>query len=281
MLVVGLLGVAVLAATLMDQGGNRAKTSASSSEQAPIVAIPSAVGGPGEEAKAAAAPPPPPAMVASSNGAAAVPPPPASSSSSSTAAALPGKKAGAVGALLDAVKEAQQGGEGMATAQALTGLCFAANMEELKVALATPGACSIISLMGGGGGGEGGEEEEGFVFTEEVLVTGRVVLQGNSITLPFLDCSLAERCFRVAAGGYLELRYVRINQSGKEDHVCTSHPPTHPFTHPPTHLSKQTTACSGPPTPCTKASRSQAWCGSTGAAAFTLRRGRRVGGFWA
>ena len=70
------------------------------------------------------------------------------------------------------------------------------------------------------GNGEDHDDEENdndtpFVFENEVLVSGRVVIQGNSVVLPFLDCALSTRCFRILAGGYLELRYVRINQSDK------------------------------------------------------------------
>jgi len=87
-------------------------------------------------------------------------------------------------------------------------------MSELLEALAVGSGCTIINLVGlADGGDEANDNDTPFVFENEVLVSGRVVIQGNSVVLPFLDCALSIRCFRVLAGGYLELRYVRINQS--------------------------------------------------------------------
>jgi len=94
------------------------------------------------------------------------------------------------------------------------GVCFASDMPELLEALAVGSGCTIINLVVlTGGGDEENDDDTPFVFENEVLVSGRVVIQGNSVVLPFLDCALSIRCFRVLAAGYLELRYVRINQS--------------------------------------------------------------------
>ena len=50
-------------------------------------------------------------------------------------------------------------------------------------------SCSLIMVTN--------PDEEAYRFHEEVVITRRVTVQGNSLTLPFLDCSEAERCFRV------------------------------------------------------------------------------------
>lgn len=38
---------------------------------------------------------------------------------------------------------------------------------------------------------------EAYVFEEEIVVRRSVVIMGNSITLPYIDCSEAVRAFRV------------------------------------------------------------------------------------
>lgn len=102
--------------------------------------------------------------------------------------------------------------------------CFVGDMEELAEALADDSECTVITLVstssGGGVSGDGNSipsaaAQTPFVFRDEILVSKRVIIQGNSVLLPFLDCSQSIRCFRVMDGGYLELRYVRINQSDK------------------------------------------------------------------
>ena len=87
-------------------------------------------------------------------------------------------------------------------------------MPELLEALESDSGCTIINLITlADDSNEENDNDTAFVFENEVLVSSRVVIQGNSVMLPLLDCSSSIRCFRVLAGGYLELRYVRINQS--------------------------------------------------------------------
>ena len=94
------------------------------------------------------------------------------------------------------------------------GVCFASDMAELLEALESGSGCTIINLVTLPGDiNEENDNDTPFVFENEVLVSSRVVIQGSSVVLPFLDCALSVRCFRVLADGYLELRYVRINQS--------------------------------------------------------------------
>lgn len=42
---------------------------------------------------------------------------------------------------------------------------------------------------------------DAYVFEEEIVVRRSVVIMGNSITLPYIDCSEAVRAFRVAVRG--------------------------------------------------------------------------------
>ena len=78
---------------------------------------------------------------------------------------------------------------------------------------------------------------------QEIIIDRHVVIQGNSLGMPFIDCFETVRCFRVVPGGYLEMRYVNINQGTGEyrepipilevrpfsllSHFFSSLPPTH------------------------------------------------------
>lgn len=42
---------------------------------------------------------------------------------------------------------------------------------------------------------------DAYVLKEEIVVRRSVVIMGNSITLPYIDCSEAVRAFRVAVRG--------------------------------------------------------------------------------
>lgn len=42
---------------------------------------------------------------------------------------------------------------------------------------------------------------DAYVFEEEIVVRRSVVIMGNSIMLPYIDCSEAVRAFRVAVRG--------------------------------------------------------------------------------
>ena len=63
---------------------------------------------------------------------------------------------------------------------------------------------------------------QAYVMEDEIVISRPVVIMGNALTLPYIDCAAAIRAFRVVAGGYLELQ-VR--------------PPTHPPTLPPSPIS--------------------------------------------
>ncbi len=64
----------------------------------------------------------------------------------------------------------------------------------------------------------GDGEVGGFTVDREIVVSRRVLIQGNSILLPRIDCSQGDavRCFRVTARGFLEMRYVRMLPGGGE-----------------------------------------------------------------
>ena len=53
-------------------------------------------------------------------------------------------------------------------------------------------------------------------LANEIIIDRHIVLQGNALEIPFIDCFDAVRCFRVIAGGYLEMRHVHINQGTGE-----------------------------------------------------------------
>ena len=54
--------------------------------------------------------------------------------------------------------------------------------------------------------------ENPYRLDREIIIDRHVVIQGNSLELPFIDCFDTVRCFRVVPGGYFEMRYVNINQ---------------------------------------------------------------------
>jgi hypothetical protein len=47
-----------------------------------------------------------------------------------------------------------------------------------------------------------------------VQVNRAVTVMGHPATMPIINGTYAERCFRVGEGGYLELRFVGISQVG-------------------------------------------------------------------
>jgi hypothetical protein len=76
----------------------------------------------------------------------------------------------------------------------------------LKTALAAA-TCSVIVLVPGATYDMG---------TTETVITGRKVIVGNPVAMPLLDGKAAPRIFRVVAGGYLQLNFVRTYRGGGE-----------------------------------------------------------------
>jgi len=52
------------------------------------------------------------------------------------------------------------------------------------------------------------------VVKEEMVINRRVVVRGDPLHMPEIDCGDSIRCFRVVRGGYLELSFVRMRQGG-------------------------------------------------------------------
>ena len=52
-------------------------------------------------------------------------------------------------------------------------------------------------------------ERLAYVLTEEIVISRPVVVMGNSVLLPYIDCAGSIRAFRVVPGGYLDLQFVR------------------------------------------------------------------------
>jgi len=83
--------------------------------------------------------------------------------------------------------------------------CRVANAAELRAAITTK-TCPVVILTS--------SERLAYVLEEEIVISRRVVVMGNSVLLPYIDCGGSIRAFRVVPGGYLDLQFVRIN-SGK------------------------------------------------------------------
>jgi len=80
------------------------------------------------------------------------------------------------------------------------GLCRAMNFEGLQEA-AVDISCTVIILP-----------RREYNITEEVVINRRVTITGlDPLRLPQVHCR-ASRCFRVAAGGYLSMRYITTTQ---------------------------------------------------------------------
>lgn len=53
---------------------------------------------------------------------------------------------------------------------------------------------------------------DAYKLASELIITRRVTILGNPLTLPTIDARSAERGFNVTSGGYLDLRHVRLRQ---------------------------------------------------------------------
>jgi len=84
-------------------------------------------------------------------------------------------------------------------------ICAPLTGEDLQAALTGEG-CTVINLAAG----------TEYTMPSETIITGRKIVIGNPLYMPLLDASGCPRLFRVASGGYLELRFVMTYRGGGE-----------------------------------------------------------------
>ncbi|GAB5037319.1 pectin lyase fold virulence factor [Nannochloropsis oceanica] len=141
-----------------------------------------------------------------------------------SAAWTQGEKAGEAGHLMITTTKEEEGNKRV---------CFVGNAVELREAI-TYESCSLIQLaaLSDGVGEEeqeqddddywpkfpvDGEEEEdseegAYKLYKEIVIRRKVVIQGDAVMMPLIDCSASVRAFRVEAGGSLTMRFLRLNQ---------------------------------------------------------------------
>ena len=89
-----------------------------------------------------------------------------------------------------------------AAGSSLDNACRVANAAELRTAITTK-TCPVVILTS--------SERLAYVLEEEIVISRPVVVMGNSVLLPYIDCGGSIRAFRVVPGGHLDLQFVRIN----------------------------------------------------------------------
>ena len=107
--------------------------------------------------------------------------------------------------LIPSLSETVLGGAAALAQAAGTGVdnaCRVANADELRDAITTK-TCPVVILTS--------SERYAYVLTDEIVISRPVVVMGNSVLLPYIDCADSIRGFRVVPGGYLDLQFVRIN----------------------------------------------------------------------
>ena len=93
-------------------------------------------------------------------------------------------------------------GLAQAAGTSIDNACRVANAVELREAITTK-TCPVVILTS--------SERHAYVLTDEIVISRPVVVMGNSVLLPYIDCAASIRGFRVVPGGYLDLQFVRIN----------------------------------------------------------------------
>jgi len=106
------------------------------------------------------------------------------------------------GYVQDAVNQVMQTG---IVSEMQASICSPLTGDDLKEALEGEG-CTIINLAAG----------TTYIMPDESVITSRKIVIGNPLYLPLLDASGCKRLFRVAAGGFLELRFVMTYRGGGE-----------------------------------------------------------------
>lgn len=88
--------------------------------------------------------------------------------------------------------------------------CWPSDAAELEQEIVN-GTCFYVNL-----GESFNRPSNPYRLANEIIIDRHIVLQGNPLEIPFIDCFDTVRCFRVIAGGYLEMRHVHINQGTGE-----------------------------------------------------------------
>ena len=88
--------------------------------------------------------------------------------------------------------------------------CYAADAAELSDAVVN-GTCRTVVLTDY-------SWPTNYALEEEILVSRHVTIVGNPQKLPYIDCSAAVRCFHVVKGGFINLKFLKLNQGAGVTH---------------------------------------------------------------
>lgn len=88
--------------------------------------------------------------------------------------------------------------------------CYVADASELSDAVVN-GTCRTVVLTDY-------SWPTNYALEEEIVVARHVTIAGNPHRLPYIDCSAAVRCFHVVKGGFINLKFLKLNQGAGVTH---------------------------------------------------------------